>query len=248
MKANSYNAIDSHIKKLKANLHTSMIAEVVEIVSEGEEIRYVNVVPVFDKHYKDGVKLIKSEIVGVPLLYPSGGGGIITFPVKVGDKVLLVFSQEDIEYFKEGSDKKQPKTRRKFSINDAVAFPCIYPTDTNLDPSNRHVEIKFKDSVIRINENSDVEIHSAANIIGTAKENIDVYAEGDILAEAEGKVAVTTGSTFSVTNPTEELVSLLSELIQTLENTTVNTVYGVSPLNSKPILATLKQRLDTFKE
>ena len=69
-----------------------------------------------------------------------------------------------------------------------------------------------------------------------------------VVLKANGDISGVTKSKFSMANDTVELVALLSDLIDTLANTTVNTIYGVSILNSKPQLQILKSQLDSMKE
>lgn len=213
--ATQYEAIQSHIAKLKDNIYTSLPAKVTSVNTEGGVIKSVDVKPSVGRRYSDGDKRSRSTLQQVPVVFPSAGGGILSFPVSVGDTVLLVFAQADLDNFLL-SESELPRTMRQFSINDPVAICGLYPFQNNLNPSSSDVELKF-------NGNS-------------------------IVLKSDGSIQVVTGSTVSVRNESEELVSLLSELISTLENTTVNTVYGASPLNSKTSLATLKTRLDTFKE
>lgn len=212
-----YHAIDSHIERLKNTVYTSIPAKVTKVNKEGGAIHSVSAKPVNDKLWRDGLLLTRKPIHNIPLVFPSGGGGVLSFPVKEDDYVLLLFSQEDIDNFLvQGNDSGKPNTLRKFSLTDAIAIPCVYPLGNDLKPSQDDVELKFNDNKITLKK--------------------------------DGSVKVETASTISVSNPQEELIALLSEVIETLENTTVNTIYGASPLNSKPQLASLKQRLDTFKE
>ncbi len=54
-------------------------------------------------------------------------------------------------------------------------------------------------------------------------------------------------SKICIKNDSNELIDLISKLIDTLSNTTTNTMIGQMPLNCKPDLIELKGKIDTFK-
>ena len=229
-----YNAIDSHIERLKNTIYTSVPAKVTKVNTEGDSIYSVSAKPINDKLWRDGLLLTRKPIPNIPLVFPSGGGGLLSFPVKEGDYVLLLFSQEDIDNFlSKGEDSGKPNTLRKFSLTDAIAIPCVYPLGDDLKPSQDDVEIKFKDSVIRVDSEGNVEIESSK----------------DITASSEGKINITTGSTFSVQNETVELISLLSDFLEDCSQITTPTIFGgTTPINNLASFTSLKAKIDTMKE
>ena len=246
-----YEVIQSHISKFKDTLYTSCPAIVTEVHLSGESIESVSVRPTIARVYTDGDIRTKPIINNVPVVFPSAGGGILSFPIEVGDTVLIIFCKEDIENFINGTSEI-PRTLRRFSYNDAIAIPSLYPTSKNLQPSKDDTVLKYNGNSITLKKDGGIEVTADKGAIDTlAKEgNISTTAnEGVIsIAALNNKITINTKDTISITNSSEELVSLLSELIGVLESTTVNTIYGTSILNSKPALAALKSRLDTFKE
>jgi len=228
-----YQTIDSHIIKLRQNLNTSLIATITKVNSSGDSIQSINVQPVIDKVYTDGLRIKLPEIKNVPVLFPSGGGGILSFPIEVGDDVLIVVCQNDIDSYLSGDTSGKPNTLRKFSLTDAIAIPCIYPLGDDLKPSQDDVELKFKDSIIRIDKEGNVEVESSK----------------DISAKAEGKVSIKTGSTFSVSNDALELISLLSDFLEDCSQITTPTIFGgTTPINNLSTFTALKSKIDTMKE
>lgn len=79
---------------------------------------------------KDSGELLPAEalpvIVAVPVVFPSAGGFSITFPVEVGDPVLLIFSSQSLDewLFSSGGDT-DPKDPRRHDITDAIAIPGL---------------------------------------------------------------------------------------------------------------------------
>lgn len=66
-------------------------------------------------------------ITDVPIQYPRGGGYAITFPLKKGDPVLLVFSQRSLDVWmaSDGATPVDPEDVRKFDITDAFCIPGL---------------------------------------------------------------------------------------------------------------------------
>ena len=151
------------------------------------------------------------------MINPSAGGGLLSFPVQIGDTVWLEFSMRNIEEWLEGdgSSVTEP-TQRMHDMSDAVAVVGLYTKNSHLQPDPTDVVLKFKDNKLVLKEDGNVEIHSK--------------------------------SKYSVYNDQEELIALLSDIVDTIANTTVNTIFGPTPLNSKAQIMQLKTKLDTFKK
>lgn len=68
-------------------------------------------------------------IPGVPVAFPRGGGCFVTFPIKKGDLVLLIYCDRSIDKYKSsgGVTPTDPVDLRTNDISDAVAIPGFYP-------------------------------------------------------------------------------------------------------------------------
>ena len=80
------------------------------------------------------------ELPDVPVIFPRGGDWSISWPLKKGDNVLLVFSQRSIDdwYITNGQGSVSPQDLRAHDISDAFAIPGP-PTDQtalNADAAN----------------------------------------------------------------------------------------------------------------
>lgn len=64
-------------------------------------------------------------LTGVPVMFPSGGGFRITFPIAQGDTVLLVFADRSIDAFMSQGQEGSPADQRRHSLSDAVAIPSL---------------------------------------------------------------------------------------------------------------------------
>ena len=215
MKTGWFEAINSHIKALKADLNTSAPARVVNYYPDNLTIDAEIGINRVDK---DGLIIKKQIIKGVPLMFPSAGGGFLTFPVKKGDTVLLVFSQSSMDdWLLSDGSPITPKLLREFSVNDAVAIIGLWPNGKLSDAGDANtedVELKFNDNTI--------------------------------ILRKDGSVDIKTKSTYTVSNDSEELIQVLSDALQAIIEITTNTTYGPTPINNKADFQSIKSRLDSF--
>ena len=75
----------------------------------------------------------REAIHNVPVMFPSGGGFTMTFPLERGDPVLLVYSQRGLANWKKTLGVVAPDTIGFFSEKDAFAIPGFGPTQGELE-------------------------------------------------------------------------------------------------------------------
>ena len=151
---------------------------------------------------KSGVKFFFEQknayenitIVDVPLLFPSTSTYLITLPVNVGDKVLLVISQKSIEEFITSGKDAINTDQRVFDASDAVAIPGFNTWDnlpssfsqTSLDIRNKantqFIKIKSDNTIdlkaTTVNIEGNVNITGGLNATNTIVSNTNVIADG----------------------------------------------------------------------
>ena len=64
-------------------------------------------------------------IPDVPVAFPGGGGFYVTFPLEVGDTVMVVVSQRNIGEWWATGEVTDPKDSRPMPLDGAVAFPAL---------------------------------------------------------------------------------------------------------------------------
>lgn len=202
------------------------------ITDYDNEKQLVRVKPVMYHQYPDGTNKAMAEIGNVPLMFPSSGGGSLTFPVKKGDECLVVFSDRMFDtWWVSGKVPSAPTVNRVKDYNDAIAIVGLKSKKNSLKAHTENVELRFDDDS------------------GDMLCKLSMTPDGDVVLENTHSAKITLkGDKIRVENSEEELMDILSTLIDTLANNTVNTVYGTSPMNSKPALEALKSRLDKLKD
>jgi len=84
--------------------------------------RRARVVPAIRLLLDDGSLLDRPPVTDVPVLFPSGGGLSLTFPLQRGDPVLMIFSQRGMDGFKSSYTVSPPSRGPIMDMSDAVAL------------------------------------------------------------------------------------------------------------------------------
>ena len=64
-------------------------------------------------------------IAGVPVVFPGAGGFRVTFPIAIGDTVLLVFASSSIDRWLALGGEVDPADDRRHALSDAIAIPGL---------------------------------------------------------------------------------------------------------------------------
>lgn len=108
-------------------VHTSLPGEVKSYDAESQtaDVQPLVRVPV---ELEDGTTSMEAlpVCVKVPVVFPGAGGFRITFPVKAGDGVLLVFAESHLDRWQDQGGLQDPPLRRRFHIADAVAVVGLH--------------------------------------------------------------------------------------------------------------------------
>lgn len=176
--------LTSMILKQQAKQMTALPCVVTQVYDHGSQAK-VDVMPLVNILYKDNTSQERSQILGVPIVFPSSRTSMLSFPVEVGDSVLCVMASRDIDNFKSGlgASPTTPNDNRRMSPRDAIAIPGLFPFATNpINPDLRKWPHSNKDLVIshNIGESYEVEIRLTPTgklIINTEIEGVEVNAK-----------------------------------------------------------------------
>jgi hypothetical protein len=121
--------IDGMIAARLAGCHFGMPGSVVAV---NQARRAVDVQPIIRTRFDDanegapGTKL--PIIVDVPVCYPTGGGFAMTFPLREGDLVWMLFGEKSLdEWLDTGARDVDPALQRKLDLSDAIAIAGVFP-------------------------------------------------------------------------------------------------------------------------
>lgn len=136
------------INEQLAELHTAIPA-VVESYDAAKQT--ITARPSLKRKYSDNSVIERPLIPNVPVAFPRGGGASMTFPLKKGDSVLLVFAMRSLDVWKNKGGVVDPQDGRKFHITDAIAIPGGYP-ESKPEPraSSANLRIQIGDSEIEM--------------------------------------------------------------------------------------------------
>jgi len=132
------DAIQSAIASMLRNAWTSLDARVVAV---DLSISQATVQPL-PADYLGGVAVDLPQIPNVPIIWPRGGGAVITFPIAVGDFVLLKFSDRSIARFRDDGSEGDPQSFRAHDLSDAMALPTgLWPDASAISADSSHLVI-----------------------------------------------------------------------------------------------------------
>jgi len=183
---NLTDVLDAAIRNRFAELQTAMPAQV---VSYDFRTQKAQVKPTINRRFADGKVQSYPAINNVPVIFPRSGGASMTFPVKPGDTVLLIFASRSIDGWTNQGGTVDQSDNRMHSINDAIAIPGLIPFSTrSMAKNNEDVLIKYKSAEIEIKQDSQINMKSPVKVYVDTPElrcTGDIYAEGDITAREE---------------------------------------------------------------
>lgn len=216
------DVIETAIRNALLNLNTAMPAEVVKYDSKKNT---VDVQPSIKRKYADGTTASQPRIFTVPVCFPRSGKAAVTFPIKKGDSVLLVFSQRSLDAWKGSGGEVEAGDPRTHALSDAVAIPGVYPVGNPVPAEPDKLVVRYAKSKIKLSENGDVEIEAGS-----------------------AKLGMKNGGKVSLGNGAIELLDILDKVIDEIVKITVPTAVGPSgvPVNS-PAFTVLKQQLGQIK-
>jgi len=109
-----------------AELHVSLPAKVVRVdLAKGQVDAKPVVKDVLNDANGNRIALSVPVVTNVPLVFPGAGGMRITFPVAVGDTVLLVFSDRSLDSWAVQGGEVDPLDDRHHHLSDAIAIPGL---------------------------------------------------------------------------------------------------------------------------
>ena len=188
-----------------------------KIVTYNAKKQLASVKPLLNRKLKDNTELVLPVINNVPIIFPRTSNAIISLPIAIDDKVLLVFCDRSLDEWLSSGNEVFPADNRMHSYSDAVALPGMYDFDSISDASANDLLIKYKESKITILANGDIKISAGPT----------------------GKIAIG--------NDSEELLKILEDTLTQIELITTATAIGPQPIINLAAFTAIKVRLSSIK-
>lgn len=204
-----------------------------------------DVQPLLQRINSDGVAVTLPVISNCPIGFYRAGDAGVFIPLKVGHNVEIRFCQRSLDIWLSKGGTVDPSDARLHHLSDAVVYPGLYPLTS--PPANAS-----PDNLVVVNGSGKIEIFPDGKIKfdnGTGSTEID----------SDGKYTFTNGSaTFEITSDgkfkiqgaSDELLTIVSDLIDKLTQVKTPTMLGPEPFLSTDIidLEMIKARVDGLKE
>lgn len=156
------------------NTNTMMIGEIKFYNSSN------NTAEIIPLHSVPGQNAEYQPIPNIPIGFYSLGGFSIKVSPKIGDKILLIFCDYDIENLKIDGVTKTSRSNRTHSLEDAIAIPLSINFLNNSFSSTEDLVIKKEgtNSYIKIKQDGTIVINSDRVEIGEGASNAVALAGG----------------------------------------------------------------------
>jgi len=175
-----------------SNMYTSMPCVVVAI-RDSLNGQMVDIQPTINQKFVNGEIKERTPILGVPVSFQVTKKSGLTFPIRVGDTGLAVFSMRNLDVWKAGLGLPgTPANAAKMDKGDAIFIPGIQPPSVAVNnPNKRTWTHSTEDTVLvhNIGESTETEVRLLAGggiVINTNQDaeincnNASITAQGDI--------------------------------------------------------------------
>lgn len=191
-----YEAIQAAIDSRHIDLHVGMPC-LVEAYHADKQT--VDVLPQLNRALPDfqGNYIYETlpKLADVPVVFPSGGGFMCTFPLQKGDFVMVVFSERSIGAWRSIGSQGDPGDLGMHTLDGAVAFPCVNPDGKLFSDASDSNMVMGKDGSDAQVVITDTEVHVAGDDYNMPKWNDFMSDMQAFMTDCVGAVPIVVGST-----------------------------------------------------
>jgi hypothetical protein len=144
-------------------------------------------------------------LVDVPIVWPRAGGFALTFPIKVGDEVLVVFGDRCIDSWWQSGGQGAPLEPRMHDLSDAFAIlaPASQPKAQEL-PNVSSTSVQLRNlagtAYVEITEDADINIVSPRDVKVTAGRDFILNASARNMQNSLGVTTLTSAGLMTLTS------------------------------------------------
>lgn len=148
--ANDGSLYGTFVQVLKKFLQNTDDMLPVKVIAVSTDRTRVTVEPFIKVVSTSGQQVVRAQIASVPVFTLGGGGYVISFPVKSGDKGWIKANDRDISLFLQSYVDSPPNTARQHSFEDGLFIPDIMTTFTINTEDTDNAVFQSTDGTIRI--------------------------------------------------------------------------------------------------
>lgn len=188
------DVIEQYLDNFQDTLYTSLVAKV---LNYDKNLQVAQVQPLVKQLDEEGNLDTFPIISKVPVIFPSGNGGILSFPLVEGDNVLLIMTKLDIDNWKisDGQELVTPTSQRQHQLNDCVAIAGLTPTSRSLEKPERDVQLSYKGSKVTLLENGEMLLQdNSGGSVRLTQNGISVEKGSSSISLTEDSVSITATS------------------------------------------------------
>ncbi len=165
-------------------------------------------------------------LVDCPVIFPGGGGFVLTFPLAQGTETLVIFASRCIDAWWQSGGIQVQAELRMHDLSDGFCLAGIASVP-NVQPAISTANVQLRNDV----GDTYIEI--------TPDKSINVVTPGSITAEAGTTITATAGTGISLNAPEIELTidnfEVNASVVATINAATIN-LNGVLVINGEPYL------------
>jgi len=244
MRATLNDVINLSIDNRLSNVHTALPATVEKYDAATQ---LANVKPNIMRKYNDGSLDDLPIVVNCPVVFPSGGGGLLSFPVKKGkkgDKCLLLLCEQSLDVWISKGGNVDPLDKRRFDLSDGIALMGMFSVpDAGLADPDSVVLQDINGSKIKLNPDKSIEIISGNG------EKFILSGDGAIVLESAGgaKLSLNADGKLALGNSVDEILTILDDILSELQITLTATSIGSQPFINAANYGVIQSRLAQVK-
>lgn len=147
-------------------------------------------------------------LLDVPVVFPRGGGGVLTFPIAQGDECLVVFSSRCIDSWWQSGGVQIPAEMRMHDLSDGFALPGPFSQVQKISGiSTNSVQLRSNDGSTYIDLNPtaqtvkivapggfEVDAPNSTFTGAVTVQGVFTFVSGMVGSAASGAAAVITGT------------------------------------------------------
>lgn len=196
-------AIRTALDGFRANLWTAMPAIVTKVDRAKNTVNAQVAVRDFQYDKLGPLPPIEiPELLDLPLVFPRGGGLVLTFPIAVGDECLVVFANRCIDGWWQLGGVQNPIEYRPNELSDGFALVGVFSAPnvpSGISSNSAQLRTASGTTFVEVTAGGAVNIHSTGPTSVQAGGNVSVTAGGSASLSASGPVTIS-GSVVSL-NP-----------------------------------------------